>query len=589
MSHHKKAVIIQFLNFMLVCLFSCKCGEISINSVVDRSKNNLQVLIDNVRQLEDLSPRILTKANKIRNSHILTNESPEFFCSQKLGDITSEKSLFCWCAGKGAVVDIYTGGPYWSIINTHNQKERISKLYLLSCNFSIGNLALKSLNLKRLTELTIAGSNFLSLWEDSLAFSNKQSNVTLFKIENPIDVPKLHPSVSSITFDEVTINSFSTDNFVPSSVIFLPIRYRLGDIVIRNSDLIPTNIEVDIHAQVEVNSLKFENVVFLSAPRYRFINIEVKNDVTFYNMSLEAGSKHLMDITGAHLYFINCTIVNWRPSAMHVRVGNASFLNTKLQEPQKNALMDITFLDNNTSTLKFCNILLDDPAEGTLVTNFPNVMYHSIFVQRCKCDLVHYLITTQKSVAGKIFSDGKENGESFVRVAPKRNVEIELSRSIKCLPLNGSSWIYPNALCKDDHNIDISMKHKNMMIIVSCSLFLIFLSIIILLVMYSRKKEQEKANLVNNWTFHAPTESQAIKEENDCIRYLSPADKTSVFSMIDTNVEMREGIQPEMMIDYASNNLYPSLILPLHEDNKSIYTNSRVGSMIVHEDLKEWE
>ena len=116
-----------------------------------------------------------------------------------------------------------------------------------------------------------------------------------------------------------------------------------------------------------------------------------------------------------------------------------------------------------------------------------------------------------------------------------------------------------------------------------------FLSIIILLAMCSRKKEQEKANLVNNWTFHAPTESQVIKEENDYIRYLSPVGKTSVFSMIDTNVEMREGIQPEIMIDSARNNLYPSPILPLHEDNKSIYTNSRVGSMIVHEDFKEWE
>ena len=101
MQKYKSCYLVQFLNFMLVYLFSCKCGNISINSVVDRSKNNLQVLIDNVRQLEDLSPRILAKANKIRNSHILTNESPEFFCSQKLGDITSEKSLFCLCAGKG--------------------------------------------------------------------------------------------------------------------------------------------------------------------------------------------------------------------------------------------------------------------------------------------------------------------------------------------------------------------------------------------------------------------------------------------------------------------------------------------------------
>ena len=95
MVHHKRRLIIQLLNFMLVYLFSSKCGEISINSVVDRSKNNLQVLIDNVRQLEDLSPRILTKTNKIRNSHVPTNESPEFFCSQKLGKETFEESLFC--------------------------------------------------------------------------------------------------------------------------------------------------------------------------------------------------------------------------------------------------------------------------------------------------------------------------------------------------------------------------------------------------------------------------------------------------------------------------------------------------------------
>ena len=589
MSQNKKFLIIQFLNFILVYLFSYTCGEISNNTVEHRSKKNLLALIDNVRQLEDLSPRILTKANEIRNSHIDTNKSPEFVCSQKLGDITSEESLFCWCAAKGAVVDIYTGGPYWIIIHNHTQNEQISKLYLLSCNFSIGNLALKSLNLKRLTELTIAGSNFLSLWEDSLAFSNKRSSVTIFKIENPMDVPKLHPSISTITLDEVTLNSFSTDNFVPSSVIFLPKRYKLGDIVIRNSDIIPTNVEVDIHAQAQVKSLKFEHVVFVTAPRYRFINIEVKNDVTFYNMSLEAGTKHLMDIEGGHIYFINCTIVNWRPSAMHVNVNNATFENTKLQEPQKNALIDIAFLDSNTSTLRFCNVLLDDPAEGTLVTNFPNVMYHSIFVQRCKCDLVHYLITTQKGVAGKLLSGGRGNGKTFVREVPKTSVELELSRSIKCLPLNDSSWIHPKADCKADEEIDISMKHNKGMIIVSCGLFVIFLSIIILLVMFSRKKEREKATLVNNWTFHAPPESQAIKEENNYIRYLSPVEKTSVFSMIDRNVEMREGLQPEIMIDSVSNNLYPSLVLPLHEDNKSIYTSSRVGSMIVHEDFKEWE
>ena len=532
-----------------------------------------------IEYMDNRFSRILTSNpinRAISNSHSSISQVPNFFCLQQLNGLPLNNSLVCKCAeGEQQLIDISKGSFGWSTINKN--PKNVSKLYLFFCKFSIGHLAIKSLNLNSLTDLYIAENEYLMLYDDSLDFSSsKKVRVTISRVDNLVFLPKLHASVSTLVLDRLNINDLSTDKFIPSHVILdNGLRYKVGNIVIQNCLIEMEDKNVESRKNVELYSLIFDNVTFTAAPTYQFLNILVTTQVLFKNMALEASNRGIIQLKAETLLFQNCIIKNWRPHAIKAVVDHVIFNQTTLQEPQRHAIMDVLFLRNN-SVLELIDVTLDDPAEGTLLTKFPIVNFENIFVKRCKCDLVEYLFNTPKDVVSRI-SKNTSNFDS--NTVSRKKMEIDLSQQIKCRPLNEHSlWVHPSMNCK---------KYSKSLVGILVSLFIIALLVIFFLIYFSRQKEKKKIELVKNWQFHDPEEVRTVDDSKQYICYLSQLEEhstTNIFSTLDVNVEMRE---PNLHNSHKSS-LYDSL-QPVYQSYtrkgcNSLDELSRGGSMVIHED-----
>jgi hypothetical protein len=594
MLYKRHLVSTELLKLILLCVIIRSDETLAKNNVFSSPpRKSILKLSKGIEHNDNPTSRILPGFNKpmidISNSHSNINQAPDFFCTQKLGDLkTLDDGLVCYCSKEEEkVIDISTGTYGWNVIN--QQPKAITKLYLFFCKYSIGNLVFKSLNLNALSELYIAESEYLRLHEDSLDFPSTNVNVTINTIGNLVFAPKLHPSVSTLILDNVKVNEFSTDDFVPHSV---QSTYKVGNIVIKNSVINSgtTDRKTHSHSEVEVNSITFDNNTFDFAPRYQFINLFVKTRAMFSNMKLEASNENIIRIKADILHFENCTIRNWRPSAISATINRVIFRNTILQEPQKHALMDLLFL-RNTSTLELINVTLDDPAQGTLVTKFPIVNFQNIFVQRCRCDLVHYLFTADPSIKHR-------NEESFTGAltedVSKEKIETHLSEHIKCHPPNNPDhnvWVHPKEDCisivtekpvvveKEVEKIDYKL------IIGPLICVLVVATIIVTVVVRcSNQKEKKKVNLVNNWQFHAPKEIQLMDEDKQFV-YVSSVSESPIFSAFEVDVEMRDFQQPDIVIDLMRDSLDPTTFPSTKLNHHSLDVVSRAGSFIIHEDM----
>ena len=524
---------------------------------------------------------------KISNSHSSINQVPNFFCRQQLNGLPLNNSLVCSCAkGEQQLIDISKGSFGWSTIN--NQPKNVSKLYLFFCKFSIGHLAIKSLNLNSLTDLYIAETEYLMLYDDSLDFSSsKKVRVTISRVDNLVFLPRLHASVSTLVLDSLIISDLSTDKFIPSHIILDDgLRYKVGNVVIQNCLIEMKDRNVESRKHVELRSLIFDNVTFTSAPTYQFLNILVTTQVVFKNMALEASNRGIIQLKAEKLLFQNCIIKNWRPHAIKAVVDHVIFNRTTLQEPQRHAIMDVTFLGNK-SVLELIDVTLDDPAEGTLLTKFPIVNIENIFVKRCKCDLVEYLIKLPENVVSRL----SKNISNFDNnTLSRQKMEIDLSQEIKCHPLNNpSSWVHPSRNCNKEIIIEKEVENWDSKSLAGIFVGLFFIAVLVIffLVYFSRKKEKKKIELVKNWQFHDPEEVQTVDDSKQYICYLSQLEEnstTTIFSTLDVNVEMRE---PNLHNSHK-NSFYESLqpVNPAYTRKgcNSLDELSRGGSMVIHED-----
>ena len=597
MLYKRHLVSTQLLKLILLCVIIRSEEILTKNNVVASPPRKFVLkLSKGIEHNDNRTSRILPGFKMpiidISNSHSNINQAPDFVCTQKLQKLeglkTLKNGLVCYCrTGGEKLIDISKGSYGWNIINEH--PKTISKLYLFYCKYSIENLAFKSLNLRALSDLYIAESEYLLLHEDSLDFLSTKVNVTIHTIGNLVFVPKLHPSVFTLILDNVKVNDFSTDDFVPHSI---QSTYKVGNIVINNSVINSgtTDRETHSHSEVEVNSIIFDNNTFDVAPRYQFINLLVRTKAMFSNMKLEASNEDIIRIKADILHFENCTITNWRPSAISATINHVIFKNTILQEPQKHALMDLKFL-GNTSTFELINVTLDDPAEGTLVTKFPTVNFQNIFVQRCRCDLVQYLFTTQPSITSK---NVKNINDSMVDSISKQKMENHLNEHILChLPNtpDHNLWVHPKEDCISKVTVPVEKpvvieKIDYKLIIVPLIGVLVVASIIVIIVVRcSRQKEKEKVNLVNNWQFHAPKEIQLMDEDKQFVCYVSPVEESSILSAFEVGVEMRDSQQPDILIGSICNSLHPTISPSTSTNHISLDVVSQCGSVIIHEDM----
>ena len=482
----------MFIAILIIYLLSLRISEEIIlpKGFSHPARKSIKQLRGELNEVDSPLARILTN-NHLRN--VLKNSDNAmdngFDCFRNVPNITLKNSLICSCNVRSSschsLVKIHKHLDHesnaWNRINEkvlENQNaEPISKLYLINCSYDIGPKAIKMLNLNHMTELVIAGSPCLKLHPQSLHFTRSKFNVTIFKIQDPFEFPVLCPEMSTLTLDSVKLLDFSTDQFVTDSVRFEGRENNISeeesvekslmntDIVIRNSIITPSN-EPQLHIyNVKVNSITLENIKFKATPRYPFMYLSAKSFVLFSNTEIEANNPKIITIKHTtFLRFEKCIIKNWRHSAIQARVHTVIFKDTKLQEPQKQALIGIHFLDNRTSTLRLLDVILDDPAEGTLVTGFPRVDYHNIKVERCKCDLVEYLLSGQSKSSSKLASrtvqiivDTVNLTHQPFHALSRHMIEEELNHHILCHPRGDLSyeynkWVHPADDCTAKDN-----------------------------------------------------------------------------------------------------------------------------------------
>ena len=566
--------------------------------------------------------RILT-SNHLQN--VLKNSDNEmddgFDCFRKLPNITLKNSLICSCNVRSSschtLVKIHKHLGHetnaWNRINEkvlENQNaEPISKLYLINCSYDIGPKAIKMLNLNHMTELVIAGSPCLKLHPKSLHFTRSKFNVTIFKIQGPFKFPVLCPEISTLTLDSVNLLDFSTDQFVTDSVRFEGRENNISedesvgkslintDIVIRNSIITPSN-EPQLHIyNVNVNSITLENIKFKATPRYPFMYLSATSFVLFSNTDIEANNPKIITIKHTTtLRFERCIITNWRHSAIQARVHTVIFKDTKLQEPQRQALIGIHFLNNRTSTLRLLDVILDDPAEGTLVTGFPLVDYHNIRVERCKCDLVEYLLAGQSKTTSKLASRAVEMiahtvnlTHKFFHALSRHKIEEELNQHILCHPRSDLSyeynkWIHPSDDCtaKDDEIRKVADSRIWIGSMVGVLGFVCLIGIIVFIVW--RQKVQKKINFLSKLEIHAPKKIQSVKGIHQVysVRTIAPL---ATFSSFEEHVDMREYLAPDIIRDTLSTSLRPKAANSID----SLDCESPRGSVIIHDDIDEYD
>ena len=237
------------------------------------------------------------------------------------------------------------------------------------------------------------------------------------------------------------------------------------------------------------------------------------------------------------------------------------------------------------------NVTLDDPAEGTLVTKFPIVNFQNIFVERCRCDLVHYLFTENPGIR----SNNENNINDTLSVDYfKQKMETYLSDHIKCHPPDNPDrnvWVHPKEDCiskitekpivveKEIEKIDYKL-----IIVPLIGVLAVATIIVIIVVRCSNQKDKKKANLVNNWQFHAPKEIQLMDEDKQFV-YVSQVPESPIFSTVEVDVEMRDFQPPDIVIDSMCDSLDQTTFPIAKLKHHSLDVVSRAGSVIIHEDV----
>ena len=208
--------------------------------------------------------------------HSNINETNVFDCTKASVPLYSEvenpnNSLVCSCKDVKRKVELQIDAikfndfisPDWAKIKASTlefQSQNITKLFLIKCSFVIGNEALKVLNLPNLRELYIADSESLLLKPKSLVFSNRDVNVTIYKIGNLMYLPKLHPTVSTLMLDTVTLNDFCTNDFVADTEwLKMSGPGKNINVIIKNSIIEPAGAKFNLKI---LNDLKLKSIIF---------------------------------------------------------------------------------------------------------------------------------------------------------------------------------------------------------------------------------------------------------------------------------------------------------------------------------------
>ena len=595
MSNNKKIFIIRWISAVLIFL------EVEATEIDMRAGKSISSLRSILKPKDNPMSRIL------RDSVITRQKHEGFECDVEWPDIVLKDTLICYCTDNTQIVDINYDPGYitraWEEINNeiikNNGQDHLSSLYLINCSFSIGNKALEQLKLSKLSEVYIAGSGSLVLAPQSLVFTSTNVNVTVFQIQHQFLFPNLQSSISTLVLEEVSLRDFSTDNFIArDTVSFGRSGSILNNVVIKNSLIHSIQMRDRLRSRVRVNSFTLDNVKFKKPPRYPFVNLQVEKEVIFKNLLLEASNEEIIAFRAKSLLFENCTIKNWRETAIVADINHVNFHNTKLQEPQKHALMHLRPNLKEFSTLSLINVTLDDPAEGTLATRFPKVYYDNIRVERCKCDLVQTLLASEdeyiKQLADQSVRTLARTFNLTVNNAiPRLKMKAELSKHILCHPRNDASnefkWIHPKTDCNGPDPVVIKETDTRSIIAIMIGLVVTVSIIGIIVLLCWRRKVKEKADLINKWKLHPPKQPKAVDRTEMSVRYIPGVEieESSTLGIVEFEVEMRNSHAPDIVQDAIFyDSLTPNHAKSMAKSLESLDESQR-GSVIIHDDIDD--
>ena len=396
------------------------------------------------------------------------------------------------------------GDPGWRAIAF--RAPETTKLELTHCSLNLTSRAFYSMDL-RLESLVITGAKYLFLTKESFLFPsspNLSTKVVLDRIGFAVRLPKevFGTTVNNLTVVDAKLVQFSSEAFHGMDAS--------SDVTIVNSQVYPIKTS-GVTETTPIQSLTLRNVKFDFVGQ-TFMKISVAKGVEFQNVELDLLTTDAIVITdAASIVFENCQLVLHRSMAISATSNKVSFINTTLMEPQRQSLMGFVGM-NASSTLIMHDIILDDPARGTLLTKFPHVEYKNIVVDRCKCQLIAELLEDQDSFA--------------TRLTPTLTKEelMELLRNETfCYPKGkhfpGDSPISP----PDCETYDYS---GVIIGILFCMLLLGFL--ILAGCFYGwHRKIRDKYNAVKRWSFVVPTTvKESTVQFDEEVQYISRPNST---------------------------------------------------------------
>ncbi len=369
----------------------------------------------------------------------------------------------------------------------------VTKLLFRMCSFDdIEPGVFTRLDLSDLSLIVFDQFRILGLNERSLTFLS--SNVTVVikgsgKANNELTIPKgtFGRTVTNIVFESVKLNNFSTEAFVGMSASgSVYISKSIIDGALTASGTILETLALD---EIVFKGVQFEDVV------KPMINL-VAATVRFEDSRMKLVSKGSIFVEWAdRLEFDRCHISLYEAETIEATANVVSFVNTEFEQPQQNCLMGLVGSDED-AWLTLNNITIKDPSKGTLLTQFPNVFFENITVDRCTCDIVMHLFDGQIPVTNK-----------FLPSLTPQELSLKLHNESNC-QYNHSVVVPIADVCPRFAPLDLFEDPVNVAVVGILGAVIVLIATVVSCVVYkyysSAKKRYE---VVKKWTLAFPSAS----------------------------------------------------------------------------------
>lgn len=365
-----------------------------------------------------------------------------------------------------------------------DENQEVTSLEFQTCHFA--NLYPNFTNsLSKLKFLRIENGRVDEFQEQSL----NVKNIVLKEIR-PLNLNKATSKIFGDAVEYLLLENVELIDF--SSSAFLGMKNE-SQVIIADSVIKP-------HDDTHVNEQFLQMILFRNVEFFRsytpFLNINAANMIKFLTCKMDLNAENSLTLISDQILFQNSTLLLNSPEPMRVTAANFEMIGCTLDQPQLKSFMGLTPMNTETSTLKFTNITMTDPAKGTFLTKFINVDFENISLEDgCYCQTVMHLACATPSDLGYRTSNLLPTLTCDDLTSLLMNQTFCKSRSNEYLPVT-SEEVCPKIA---------SLKAENIaMVSVLCGILFVVI-IISVGFCYSRYlKSKEKDKVIRKWRMAYP-------------------------------------------------------------------------------------